>query len=419
MDATPGGGPRSSPPVAGDHRPVRDLADSKAPSVLCSSVGTQCSGGRCFPPALGQPSGICLSSHSYHKESSFQTESLSQLRSDSNRPLLASLRMVSRSAGTSIRHSNRTTQTSRSAATTAFPSVSRKSPYASSDCVATLERFASQAGFSETVAGQLALCRRKSTRLNYQVRWGKFRNWCRDFHHQSSEPTIPKIAEFFTFLFKTEKAAVSTIKGYRAMLSSVCLSSVFRRFRSHLFSRTWCAPLRSQLLAHYIICLHGIWTRFWSTCQAPFFEPLAEASFRNKTRKALFLLAMATAKRIGELQALSFSMSHRGDDLVLHYDPFFLAKTESVSKPLPRSVIVQSLADFVGDLPERVLCPVRAISCLRRAARSVEFTPSSLFVSASDPKRTTSKNAMSFFLRQLITESGAVSSLVPQRTHDI
>ena len=83
MDATPGGGPRSSPPVAGDHRPVRDLADSKAPSVLCSRVGTQSSGDRCIPPALGQPSGVCLSSHSHHKESSSQTESLSQLRSDS------------------------------------------------------------------------------------------------------------------------------------------------------------------------------------------------------------------------------------------------------------------------------------------------------------------------------------------------
>ena len=30
-----------------------------------------------------------------------------------------------------------------------------------------------------------------------------------------------------------------------------------------------------------------------------------------------------------------------------------------------------------------------------------------------------SKNAMSFFLRQLITESGAVSSSVPPRAHDI
>ena len=107
--------------------------------------------------------------------------------------------------------------------------VSRKSPNASSDCVATLKRFARQAGFSETVAGQLALCRRTSTRLNYQARWGKFRKWCKDFHHRSSEPTIPKIAEFLTFLFRTEKAAVSTIKGYRSMLCSVfkfCLPEI-------------------------------------------------------------------------------------------------------------------------------------------------------------------------------------------------
>ena len=230
--------------------------------------------------------------------------------------------MVSRSAGTSIRHSNRTTQTSRSAATTAFPSVSRKSPYASSDCVATLKRFAGQPGFFDTVAGQLALCRRKSTRLNYQARWGKFRKWCRDYHHRSSEPTIPKIAEFWTFLFKTEKAAVSTIKGYRAMLSSVfkfCLPEISS------------SPILKDLVRSFEISaprpLHHTppWDldKILEYLSGPPFEPLAEASFRNKTRKALFLLAMATAKRIGELQALSFSVSYRGDDLVLHYDPFF------------------------------------------------------------------------------------------------
>ena len=418
VDTTPGGGPRSSSPVAGDHRPVRDLADGKAPSVLCPSVGTQGSGGGCITPTLGQPPGVCLPSHSHHKENSSQTESLSPLRSHPDRPLLASKGMVSRSSGTSIRRSNRTTQTSRSAATTAFPSVSQKSPNASSDCVATLKRFARQAGFSETVAGQLALCRRTSTRLNYQVRWGKFRKWCRDFHHRSSEPTIPKIAEFLTFLFKTEKAAVSTIKGYRAMLSSVskfCLPEIST------------SPILKDLVRSFEISaprpVHRSpsWDldKVLEYLSGPPFEPLADTSFRNKTRKALFLVAMATAKRVGELQALSFSVSHQGDDLVLHYDPFFLAKTESVSNPLPRSVIVQSLVDFVGNLPERVLCLVRAVRYLRRAARSVEFTPSRLFVSPSDPRRSMSKNAMSFFLRQLITESGAVSSSVPPRAHDI
>ena len=95
--------------------------------------------------------------------------------------------------------------------------------------MATLRRFAGQAGFSETVAGQLAPCRRKSTRLNYQARWGKFRQRCRVFHRRSSEPRIPKVAEFLTFLFRTEKAAVSTIKVYRALLSSVfkfCLPEI-------------------------------------------------------------------------------------------------------------------------------------------------------------------------------------------------
>ena len=175
MDTTPAGGPGSPSPVAGDHRPVCDLANGKAPSVLCPSVETRGNGSGCIPPTLGQPPGVCLPSNSHHKKSSSQTESLSPLRSHPDRPLLAAKRMVSRSSGTSIRHSNRTTQTSRSAATTAFPSVSRKSPNASSDCVATLNRFACEAGFSETVAGQLALCRRTSTRLNYQARWGKFR----------------------------------------------------------------------------------------------------------------------------------------------------------------------------------------------------------------------------------------------------
>ena len=380
VDTTPTGGPGSPSPVAGDHRPVSNLADGKTPSVLCPSVGTQGNGSRCIPPTLGQPPGVCLPSNSHHKESSSQTESLSTLRSHPDRPLLASKGMVSRSCGTSIRHPNRTTQTSRSAATTAFPSVSRKSPNASSDCVATLKRFARQAGFSETVAGQLAPCRRTSTRLNYQARWGKFRKWCKDSHHRSSEPTIPKIAEFLTFLFRTEKAAVSTIKGYRSMLSSVfkfCLLEISTSPILKDLTRSF------EISAPRPVHRSPSWDldKVLEYLSGPPFEPLADASFCNKTRKALFLLAMATAKRVVELQALSFSVSHWGDDLVLHYDPFFLTRTESVSNPLPRSVIVQSLVDFVRDLPERVLCPVRAVRYLRRADRSVEFTPSRLLVS--------------------------------------
>ena len=101
------------------------------------------------------------------------------------------------------------------------------------------------------------------------------------------------------------------------------------------------------------------------------------------------------------------------------YDPFFHAKTESVANPLPRSIIVPSLSDFAGDLPERVHCPVRAVKYLRKAARSASFIPSRLFISPRNPERSMSKNAMSFYLRQLIVDSGAVSSARPPRAHDI
>ena len=140
---------------------------------------------------LGLPPDICLPTRYPHNESSSQTEGLSHLRSHPDRPPPFGLkRMVSSSAGPSPRHSNGTTLTSRSAVPTAFPSVSRRSPFSSSDGVAPLKRFASQADFSETVAGHLALCRRNS-RLNGQAHEGMFRNWYRIFHYWSSEPSIP------------------------------------------------------------------------------------------------------------------------------------------------------------------------------------------------------------------------------------
>ena len=72
---------------------------------------------------------------------------------------------------------------------------------------------------------------------------------------------------FLPFLFRQRRLLYRLSKTTERCFL-LYLSSVYRRFRLRLFSRTWCAPLRSQLLAHYIICLHGIWTRFWSTCQA-------------------------------------------------------------------------------------------------------------------------------------------------------
>ena len=83
----------------------------------------------------------------------------------------------------------------------------------------------------------------------------------------------------------------------------------------------------------------------------PPFEPLAKASFLDKTKKALFLLAMATAKRVLELQALSFSVSFQGEDL-----SYIMIRSSVLRRSLPPILcLVPSLFRLFRTL--LVICP--------------------------------------------------------------
>ena len=52
-----------------------------------------------------------------------------------------------------------------------------------------------------------------------------------------------------------------------------------------------------------------------SFLRGPPFEPLSSCSLRDLTRKVLFLVSLATARRVGELQAVSAEVSSSGGDL--------------------------------------------------------------------------------------------------------
>ena len=151
------------------------------------------------------------------------------------------------------------------------------------------------------------------------------------------------------------------------------------------------------------------------------FEPISNASLRDLTRKTLVLVALATAKRVEELQALSRVVSFSSSSAGLSYVPEFLAKTETAVRPLPRTFEVQSLSDFVAGLSEDLLlCPVSSL--LAYVARTSQFVnrPRRLFVSPRCPSRAMSKNGISFFLREVIVQSGASSEAVAApRAHSI
>ena len=136
------------------------------------------------------------------------------------------------------------------------------------------------------------------------------------------------------------------------------------------------------------------------------FEPLEQVPLRELTKKVLFLISLATAKRVGELQAVSKNVSFAGNDVHLSYLPEFRAKTESEANPLPRSFVVKSLSDFVGNLQEELLlCPVRALRIYLSRTGNLKPHPRSLFVSPKITYRSISKNAVSFFLREVISQA--------------
>ena len=134
------------------------------------------------------------------------------------------------------------------------------------------------------------------------------------------------------------------------------------------------------------------------------FEPLESVSLETLTKKTLFLVSLATAKRVSEIQALSKTVAAIGNDLVVSFQPHFIAKMELVDAPILRSFRV-----FAGDLEEgSLLCPVWALNIYLWRTSSVVVRASSLFVSPRSLSRPISKNAVSYFLREVISEAGAV-----------
>ena len=65
------------------------------------------------------------------------------------------------------------------------------------------------------------MARRPSSHSNYQLKWSVYRSWCRSHGHSISRPTLSKVADFLWWLRSVCGLSVSSIKGYRSMLSVV------------------------------------------------------------------------------------------------------------------------------------------------------------------------------------------------------
>ena len=406
--------------VAGPNRLICNIRQSPLFHLFLSLLGSDGCGHRRVPSTLGRSSGLRISSLVHHSTSAGETPDVSGDGAHLSGFVLASASLVCRHSSPVAGPSGCSSSSSRPPAPALVSLLLPGSPQATPSCLETLRRFTRAAGFSSSVASQASLSRRPSSRKAYQLKWQVYRSWCHSHGHSVSRPSLSKVADFLCWLRSSKRLGVSSIKGYRSILSAV--------FRFQLPSLSFHPVLRDLLRS---FCLGSAerqlrppaWDlsmvlRYLNTSA---FEPLSVAPLRALTQKVLFLLALATAKRVGELQALSAVVTFVQGDACLFYVPQFVAKSESLTRSIPRSFLVKSLSDFAAGLDDDLLrCPVRAPHLYLDRTASLAPRRHRLFVSPCCPSRSLSKNAISFFLRDVISSAGASRPEVGRlRAHDV
>ena len=184
-----------------------------------------------------------------------------------------------------------------------------------------------------------------------------------------------------TFLFSVNKCQVSTIKGYRSTISNTLKYKTGYDFGSH--------PVLSELIKSFAIqrpvdqSLAPKWDLAFvlsHMCKAPF-EPLDKASLFYLSVKTVFLVNLATARRVSEVHALSMDSDHLrfsnlDGSLILRTQLGFLPSRAPDSIKIPKLSNLCSKSDNFN----RMLCPVRAVKIYLNKTKSLRKHRKRLFI---------------------------------------
>ena len=274
-------------------------------------------------------------------------------------------------------------------------------PLAEPSRVATLKHHFRKSGFSGRAAGVLLGCLRSSTSRLYQSRWQIFCGWCHGRGVAPVNATVPVVVDFLIHLRHDKGLSVSAVKGYSSALDSVLALKGRDLASSREITMLLSSFSRSIVPVELRPPAWNIALVLQSLIGAPY-EPLRTFDERFLAQKMLFLLALASAKRIGELHTLSHRVSHsRGwAEVSFSFVPGFVAKTQGPSSFAPRleGFTVPALSNARNNRNGRLLCPVPAVRCyLDRTAAHRPFCER-FFVTAGRCKKEISKTAVSFWL---------------------
>ena len=411
--SSPSGGESTSSCVGQSvDRPVRDLPQREAAPVLLACPGSTGRLRGCVLSSLGRPGSLRVPSLCSGQSGDRSRPAVIAGRDDSGRTSLAREGVVRRLAASTDSPTPGSTLLGQAASAAPLQPVPSRRPRAEPSRVATLKRHYRKLGFSGRAARVLSGVLRESSSRLYQSRWKIFCGWCRGRSVAPVNASVPVVVDFLIHLRQDKGLSVSAVKGYCSALNSVlalkCLDLAASREITTLlrsFARS-VNPVELRPPAWDVSLV------LQSLTGAPY-EPLRTCEERFLAQKMLFLLALASAKRIGELHALSYRVSHTRDwgEVSFAFVTGFVAKTQDPSSLAPRfeGFSVPALTNARKNRNGRLLCPVRAVKVYLDRTAPHRPRCERLFVTAGRSKKEISKTTVSFWLRKTISRAYELS----------
>ena len=218
-------------------------------------------------------------------------------------------------------------------------------------------------GHTESVAATIAHARAPTTMKQYQSKWALFKGWCdRELPPvEATEPSVPVLARFLNHFFLEKGWKVATVQNYKTAVafhwrklkgfkldpedeSLHDLLSGFKRIRGKEKKRP--VPWDIALVLEFL--------------KSARFADWQKVTLEDLTIKTVFLIALASGKRRGELHALTREgvvNAQAGDGKVLYPKEGFLSKAHL------RNDLASLKPVFIPRLStgDTLLCPVESL----------------------------------------------------------
>ena len=234
-------------------------------------------------------------------------------------------------------------------------------------------------GYSKNVLGQLKLSRAKSTNQTYNSKWNLFAGYAEKTGFDPFKATAAQVADFLLHIFKTRHLKHSTVSAYRTAIGQVLwlsndtnisnnriITLLLKSFERQSLSQT-------KKLAKWDV---GLVLKYWAESKN------SNLDISLLTTKTVFLTALATGARRGELWALTNNIKQVQTnplEVEIPFQPDFVTKTQFTRKDGQNYKCLRIPA--LSGLGQENICPVACLYSYRDCtSRLRQPSCSSLFV---------------------------------------